>query len=334
MRNRARPLLAVVLTVGSLATVGAIGAITVNAGPALAACPVNSPCPGPTPTPPKPPPITVAFSTSGLVERDEGLTNISAAQPPIQIGAKESFTISASSSVPGATVGLGGEDKYTCVSPSGVSATFDYIFVPAFIASPDTRTRQPFSCSPGDVLTTGTYDLFAEAKDASGTVIGRTPTQYYEFTPQITLGNVIVPESSYGVDTGLILLPGDTVTFAASGQIWAGVLLTETNGPDGWLDYASNCDPKFPLVCAPPYGLIGYLDNDGGYFYIGAGGGGVQPSWPTLAPDGSTTNEWPDPPLDLLAAPTHLMLRTNDDTPGNGSGAFHVNITIDRDNQF
>jgi hypothetical protein len=157
-------------------------------------------------------------------------------------------------------VALAGEDKFTCQAPNGgVDVTYDYVYVPHFTASPKSFDFQPFSCNPGYLLTTGTYRMYAEAEDSSGTVIGTTPAQTYQFTPEITLNNVVVPESSYGVDTGLILLPGDTVTFTASGQIWAGVLLTGTNGPQGWVDYAGDCDPKFPLVCAPPYGLIGSL---------------------------------------------------------------------------
>jgi hypothetical protein len=158
------------------------------------------------------------------------------------------------------------------------------------------------------------------------------------FTPEIKLYNVLAPELSSGVDTGLTLVPGDTVTFTASGQIWAGVILTGTNGPLGWTDY-DGCQSKFPLLCAPPYSLIGYLDNDGGYFYIGSGGGAAQPPYPTLSPAGvigtRISDLYPDPPpLNLLNAPAELVLRTNDDAPGNGSGAFSVNIQVDRDNQF
>jgi hypothetical protein len=337
MRNRAVPLLVAVLAVGTLA---AGGAIVTTAEPALAVCGQTGPCPGPSPTIKPPPPPTVVFSTGGLTERDVTLTPGSSSPGIIQIGAKEGFTITATTQVAGATVALAGEDKFTCQAPnSGVTVSYDYVYVPHFTASPKSFDFQPFSCNPGYLLTTGTYRMYAEAEDSSGTVIGTTRAQTYQFTPEITLNNVVVPESSYGVDTGLILLPGDTVTFSASGQIWAGVLLTGTNGPQGWVDYAANCDPKFPLVCAPPYGLIGYLDNDGGYFYIGAGGGAAQPPVPTLASwgvDGRIGNyiDWPSPPLDLLAAPTHLMLRTNDDTPGNGSGAFSVNIQIARDGQF
>jgi hypothetical protein len=334
MRSKSKPLLAAVLAVGSLATAGAVA----TAGPALAVCPPNiTTCAVPAPPPP-PPPVT--YSTSGLTERDEILTPSSGTPAVIQIGAKESFTATATASnrIVGATVALGGEDTFTCVSPNGVQVTLDYTYTPSFTASPKTVTRQPFSCPSGDVLTTGTYQLYAEAENSSGTFLGRTPTQTYQFTPEITLDNVSVPESSAGVNTGLVLVPGDTVTFTAAGQIWAGVLLTGTNGPLGWTDY-DGCQSKFPLYCAPPYSLIGSLDNDGGYFYIGSGGGAAQPPYPTLSPAGVSgtriSDLYPDPPpLNLLTAPTQLILRTNDDTPGNGSGAFSVNIQVERDNQF
>lgn len=334
MRSKVRPLLAAVLTVGSLASVGA-GAI-VTASPALAVCPPGNTCGMPPPPPPPPP---VMLSTSGsLPDRNVALTPSPITPPAIQVGAKESFTVTASSRVSGATVALGGEDKFTCQSPNGVNVTFDYVYTPSFTASPKSVTKQPFICPIGDVLTAGAYQLYAQAENASGSVIGTTPTQTFQFTPQISLYNVLVPELSSGVDTGLTLVPGDTVTFTASGQIWAGVILTGTNGPLGWTDY-DGCQSKFPLLCAPPYSLIGYLDNDGGYFYIGSGGGAAQPPYPTLSPSGvigtRISDLYPDPPpLNLLNAPAELVLRTNDDAPGNGSGAFSVNIQVNRDNQF
>ena len=340
MRSKARLLMAAVLSIGSLATAGAI----TTARPALAMCPPSGTCcpPGDTcdvpPPPPPPPPVT--YSTSGLAYRNVMLSPSPNAAATIQIGAKESFTATAASRTSGATVALGGEDRYTCASPSGVNVTFDYVYVPTFTTSPKTVTRQPFSCPGGDVLTTGTYQLYAEAENSSGALIGRTPTQTYQFTPDLTVSNVSVPESGGdpGVNTGLVLVPGDTVTFTATGQIWAGVILTGNNGPLGWTDY-DGCQAKFPLYCAPPYSLIGNLNNDGGYFYIGSGGGAAQPPYPTLSPAGVSgtriSDLYPDPPsLNLITAPTQLMLRTNDDAPGNGSGAFSVSIQVERDNRF
>ena len=63
--------------------------------------------------------------------------------------------------------------------------------MPVFTASPKTVTRQPFSCYPGWVLTTGTFQLFAEAKDASGNIIGKTATQTYQLWLVPATGNPI-----------------------------------------------------------------------------------------------------------------------------------------------
>jgi hypothetical protein len=321
MRSKARLLLAAALAVGSLAIAGAVA----TGSPALAVCPPTSDTCGGSLPPPQPPPPPVQLWTYDLIGRGATLSPGPVTPATIQVGAKESFTVSAQTRTAGATVALGGEDRFTCASPNGVQVTFDYIYTPSFTTSPKMVTRQPFSCPGGDRLTTGTYQMYAQAKNSSGTVIGTTPTQTYQFTPDLTINNVSVPESADLVDSGVVLVPGDTVTFTATGQIWAGVILTGNNGPQGWTDY-DGCQAKFPLYCAPPYGLIGYLAYDGGYFYIGSGGGAAQPPYPTLSPAGA--------PGPLISAPSQLLLRTNDDAPGNGSGAYSVNIHILRDNQF
>ncbi|MBI2392807.1 MAG: hypothetical protein HYV09_24695 [Deltaproteobacteria bacterium] len=124
-------------------------------------------------------------------------------------------------------------------------------------------------------------------------------------TPEITgelvyENEVAVKESDYDVDSGAELRHGDWFTLSATGKIWAGVWLTGENGPDGWPNYDG--DPKFPLRGSHPYALIGRLD--GRYFYVGA-------NLPTRFYTGRGSR---------------LMLRTNDDAPGNGSGAFHVRV--------
>jgi hypothetical protein len=101
----------------------------------------------------------------------------------------------------------------------------------------------------------------------------------------------------------LYLQNGDQVTISASGEIWAGVAFTGTNGPDGW-DW-TDCDPKFPLPCAHPFSLI-YRANSP---YVEAS------TWAQFTYTGDTAM---------------LTLRINDDTPGNGSGSFTVTVTIVR----
>ena len=105
------------------------------------------------------------------------------------------------------------------------------------------------------------------------------------------------------VDTGIDVGPGDQVSIEATGEIWAGVCLTGKNGPAGWNNIDN--DAKFPLPGFRPYALIGKLGQNGSYFYIGS--------------EATFTN-----PGDRR----RLYLRTNDDMPGNGTGAFQVHIKV------
>ncbi|MFL5963996.1 MAG: lamin tail domain-containing protein [Gaiellaceae bacterium] len=121
---------------------------------------------------------------------------------------------------------------------------------------------------------------------------------------------VDVPESSSGVDTGVDVAEGEYLQIDANGSIWAGVWLTGENGPEGWswIDH----DPKFPLHSGPfarPFALIGHFESSGTSdpFYVGK----------TYGPQKQ------GPPFT-----GRLFLRTNDDTPGNGSGAFQAAIRV------
>jgi hypothetical protein len=121
---------------------------------------------------------------------------------------------------------------------------------------------------------------------------------------------VTVHESDHDVDTGVDVRGKDLLFVEADGQIYAGVPLTGSNWPKGW-DNIDN-DPKFPYHTgndAHPYSLIGKLGPSSPYFYIGALKGPWQP-------------------LDRGAQAQRLFLRTNDDIPGNGSGAFTCHIII------
>ena len=104
------------------------------------------------------------------------------------------------------------------------------------------------------------------------------------------------------VDTGIDVEPGDLINFEASGSIWA--------GPNGF----GSPDPKYPLPSAAGFSLIGRVGAAGSYFFIGDG---TQNGLPRAFP---------------FPTGGRLFLRTNDDTPGNGSGAFSVKITVDRQN--
>jgi hypothetical protein len=117
---------------------------------------------------------------------------------------------------------------------------------------------------------------------------------------------VTVHESDRDVDTKIDVPPGAHLSFRADGSIWAGVIATGENGPNGWDKVESSA--AFPLHGTPeshPFALLGKL---GDYFFIG---------------DGKKfgTKVWNGPRR-------RLYLRINDDSPGNGSGEFTCQITV------
>ena len=116
-----------------------------------------------------------------------------------------------------------------------------------------------------------------------------------------------VPESAADVDTGIDLSPGDEISLEATGTIWAGVWLTDRNGPAGWSNV--DHDPKFPLhvgADAHPYAL---LARYGGLGYFLVGDRRLRGPY-----DGGTRRR--------------LFLRINDDMPGNGNGSFNCRVRI------
>jgi hypothetical protein len=118
---------------------------------------------------------------------------------------------------------------------------------------------------------------------------------------------VTVREADAEVDTGVALQVGDDYELDATGDIWAGVLFTGRNGPVGWANV--DHDPKFPLhegANAHPYCLIAKFEGRN-WFYVGDHLG-------------------PLPYTD--ANDRRLLLRTNDDTPGNGNGEFQCHVRV------
>ncbi|MCR3752251.1 hypothetical protein [Lentzea californiensis] len=118
---------------------------------------------------------------------------------------------------------------------------------------------------------------------------------------------VFVPEKSSGVPS-LWAPTGSIVTIKPNQQsrIWAGVAFTGTNGPPGWVDLAPW---SFPLPDRPVFSLITRISNNYSptiYRYAGY--------------DTSFVNNQPNPGF--------VILRTNDDHPGNGSGAFIADVSV------
>jgi hypothetical protein len=110
-----------------------------------------------------------------------------------------------------------------------------------------------------------------------------------------------IPESAFGVDSGIDVGPDLWLGFTSSGEIWSGWLLTGNNGPQGW---NSISDPWFPLPGSRPFSLIGNLNDQN--FYIGT--------------SNSTSDQFP--------FTRRLRLMNNDDIPGDGSGAFSCQVEL------
>jgi len=127
-------------------------------------------------------------------------------------------------------------------------------------------------------------------------------SQVFDKVVNVNEGDGIVP-------SGAMLRDGDYIQIVASGQIWAGVWFTPTNGPGGWNNLAM--DSKFPMPRAHAYSLLGTVDA--AYFEIGWG---VNQFYRRA--DGDATKE------------SELMLTINDDIHGNGSGGFTVHVQVYR----
>jgi hypothetical protein len=128
-----------------------------------------------------------------------------------------------------------------------------------------------------------------------------TTSQEQAASPIYTSQPIVVPESAYDVDTGVDIPTNSRVVISCSGKIWAGVLFTFENGPQGWTNYAAGND--YPLPGSPRYGMLAKLG--GSYQYIGAG-----------------------KTLEFRDGQSRLFLRINDDVPKNGYGAFSCTFSV------
>lgn len=203
-----------------------------------------------------------------------------------------------------------------------------------FPTVPSSTTKWPPATIPGEVydaavaggiaLPTQTVPWEGEIRPDEIDVFGGAETTSKSAVPpveqkpedqkQVVLSQTFrVRESDSRVDTGIDILPEDTITFNASGDIWAGVLLTGRNGPEGWnkVDH----DQKFPLhigLDAHPYCLIAKIGELGNWMFVG------RHKTYTHCIDGM---------------PGRLYLRPNDDSPGNArdiTGGFLCQIQLNR----
>jgi hypothetical protein len=120
---------------------------------------------------------------------------------------------------------------------------------------------------------------------------------------------ITVLEREYDIDTGILIRNNDWIDISASGSVWGGVLFTGANGPAGWSGWSAGND--FPLPGTPPFSLLGNTAEDG-YFFIGDGLRRIYLN-ETLGP-----------------GETRLLLRVNDNVPGNGSGGYNVRVQVFR----
>jgi hypothetical protein len=135
----------------------------------------------------------------------------------------------------------------------------------------------------------------------------RAAIDMLENAPTTLVANQVftVHESDFDVNTFIDVQPGDKIVFSATGHIWAGVLFTGENGPEGWDNIENN--PEFPLPGSHPFALLGRLGSK--YFFVGQGIQRAQTE---------------------PGAVRRLFLRINDNVPGNGNGQFTCQVQVFR----
>jgi hypothetical protein len=119
----------------------------------------------------------------------------------------------------------------------------------------------------------------------------------------VCVENVLVRESDWDVPTGCSVLVGDRISITASGVIRSGNLFEGDVGPGG-LPPPHTSPSTFPKPSAQPFSLLGRI---GSYFSVGRGISDFK-----------------------VGANGALLLRINDDVPGNGSGSFTAHVEVVR----
>ncbi len=110
-----------------------------------------------------------------------------------------------------------------------------------------------------------------------------------------------ITEKDAYTDTGIYLKAGQTIQISATNdQIWAGWWFTGNNGPAGW---TSNCNnASCPMPKARAYSLI--VQIGGTHTYVG------------------------NRARISMAESGYVVLKINDDAPGNGSGYFKASVDV------
>jgi hypothetical protein len=128
---------------------------------------------------------------------------------------------------------------------------------------------------------------------------GQTLTGVY------TVSGLVIP----GVDTGLVLTTGMSVSVSASGAICvSGTSICPGPGGTSSVDTTTSGYGGYVLPGAPAYGLIGRV-GDGPWVQVGSG--------PTT-----------------LSGTGHLVFAVNDDFLPDNTGSFEVSVTVSYDTCF
>lgn len=127
---------------------------------------------------------------------------------------------------------------------------------------------------------------------------------YSEIRPALlNQSSATISEASQWVNTGVDVGPDQWLSLNAGGEIWSGVWLSGNNGPQGWNRIENSA--YFPLPGSRPFSLVGRM-HDLPPFYVGLSNARA----------------------DNLLSAKRLYLRTNDDVPGDGNGAFNCQIQV------
>lgn len=191
------------------------------------------------------------------------------------------------------------------MSTRTVRRTIATVTATAALATGVTEAAQARTTTVDPLSAHGNSYQLAEQRSNASPVTTPTARRRLSDPTLCPIDDVSVPESSKGVLATDWLYYGEGVTAVPdiNSKIWAGVWLTGENGPAGWTDWPAGED--YPLPGEPAFSLIGKIGN-GPWQYIGRH-------------EKDFTNVKP-------GYVQKVVLRVNDNLPGNGTGAFRVTL--------